>query len=143
MVAPSWVVVPLEARQIGETDFTPMDMHAAKLGAAMELGKDLAGVEDLRWVKGAFDPLLLIEIILVELNRHEIPLFDANPMFAGQDTADFDAELQDFRTEFLGAFQFARLVGVIHDQRVEIAVAGVEDIGNPKSVFFAHFRHAF
>ena len=38
-----------------------MDVHAAELGAAVQLREDLAGVEDLGRVEGAFDALLLGE----------------------------------------------------------------------------------
>ena len=40
-----------------------------------------------------------------------------------------DAQLQDLGTEVLGAPQLVGVVGVEQDQRMQVAVAGVEDVG--------------
>jgi len=58
---------------------------------------------------------------------------DADAMLAGQASADLDAQLQDFRAERLGALEFA-LVGIEDDQRVHVAVACVENIGDLEPV---------
>ena len=65
---------------------------------------------------------------------HQVALLDADAVLAGQNAADLDAEPQDVVAERLRAFQFAGLVGVIEDQRMQIAVAGVEDIGDAQAV---------
>ena len=44
-------------------------MHAAKLGAAMQRRKHLAGIEQTLRVESAFDTLLLIEIDLNQQQR--------------------------------------------------------------------------
>ncbi len=119
-----------------------MDVHAAELGAAVELGEDLAGVEDLARVEGAFDPLLLVQVDLVELERHQVALFDADAVLAGQDAADLDAKLEDFGAQRLGALQLARLVGIVEDQGVQVAVAGMEHVGDPQAVVRAQRLHA-
>lgn len=49
-------------------------------------------------------------------------------MLAGDRAADLDAQLENRRTESLGALGDAGLVGVEQDQRVQIAVAVVENI---------------
>ena len=41
-----------------------MDVHPPQLGAAMELRKDLAGIEQPLGIEGAFEALLLVEIEL-------------------------------------------------------------------------------
>jgi hypothetical protein len=51
-------------------------------------------------------------------------------VLAGQHAADLDAELEDVGAERLGALQLARLVGVVEDQRMQVAVAGVEHVGD-------------
>ena len=94
----------------------------------------LAGVEQPGRIEGAFHPLLLLEVGLGEHHRHQVALLDADAVLAGQHAADFDAEAQDVGAEGLGAFEFARLVGVVEDQRVQIAVAGMEDVGDAQAV---------
>ena len=90
----------------------------------------LAGIEQPVGIEGAFQPLLLGQIDLVEHLRHQVALLDAHAVLAGQHAADLDAEAQDVGAERLGPLQLARLVGVVEDQRMQIAVAGVEDVGD-------------
>src|SRR5205814_8473222 len=54
---------------------------------------------------------------------------------------DLDAELQDLRPELLGPLQLARLVGVVQDQRMQVAVAGVKHIGDAQAELFGEFAH--
>ena len=61
---------------------------------------------------------------------HQVALLDADPVLAGQDAADLDAEPQDVGAKRLGALDLAGLVGVVQDQRVQIAVAGMKHIGD-------------
>ena len=55
-------------------------------------------------------------------------------MLAREHAADVTHSLQDFRAERLGPLELARLVGVVEDQRMKVAVAGVEDIGDAQPV---------
>ena len=57
-------------------------------------------------------------------------------MFAGQHAAEFDADPQDIGAEGLGPLHLAGLVGVVEDQRMQIAVAGMKHIGDAQTVFF-------
>ena len=100
-----------------------MHMHAPQFSAAVQRRKDLAGVEQQFGIEGAFDPLLLLEIGFAEHVRHQVSLFNADAMLAGQHPADLDAQAQDVVAEFLGPFEFARIVGVVKDERVQIPVA--------------------
>jgi hypothetical protein len=59
-----------------------VDVQAAELGAAMQLGEHLAGIEDLARVEGALDALLLVQGVLVEHHRHQVALLDADPVLA-------------------------------------------------------------
>src|SRR3546814_9887572 len=54
-----------------------------------------------------------------------------------------DAQPQNVAAERLGAIEFAGLVGVIEDQRVQVAVAGMEHVRYPEAVFFRQLRHPF
>ena len=113
----------------GKRELAGVDMHAAQLGAAAELRKHLAGIEQALGIEGAFQPLLLVEVGLVEHRVHEVALLDADAVLAGQHAADLDAKPEDVGAERLRALEFARLVGVVEDQRMQIAVAGVKHIG--------------
>ena len=67
-----------------------------------------------------------------ELVAHQVALLDADAVLAGEAAADLDAELQDLGAGFLGLLQLARLVDVEEDQRVQVAVAGMEDVGDAR-----------
>src|SRR5438105_3567140 len=126
--------VTLESWNIRERHPARMHVQAAELGAAMQGREHLAGVEQALGVEGAFEPLLLVQIDLGEHRRHQVALLDADAVLAGQHAADLDAELQNVRAEFFGALELTRLVGVVEDERMQIAVAGVEDIGDAQLV---------
>jgi hypothetical protein len=107
-----------------------MNMHAAKFGAATQLWEYLARIEQMFGIKSTFDPHLLIEIDLVEHDRHQITLLDANAVLTGQHTANLDAKPQNVGTEIFGRLQFTRNIRIIKDERMEIAIACVKDIGD-------------
>src|SRR5258708_38576137 len=109
-------------REFGESELAAMHVHAAEFGAAMQGWKHLAGIEQAMRVEGAFQPLLLVEIDLAEHLRHQVALFDADAMFAGQYAAELDAAAQDIRAEGFGLVHLAGLVGVVQDQRIQIPV---------------------
>ena len=116
-----------------------MDMHPPHLGAAMKFGEYLAGIQQALGVEGAFELLLAFQVGRAELIFHQVALLHAHPMLPGQNAADIDAKAQYIRPERLGAFGFAVAVGVIEDQRVQIAVAGMEDIDHAQPM---HARQA-
>ena len=58
----------------------------------------------------------------------------ADAVFAGDGSAHVDAHGQDFPRQFLGAVQGVRFAAVVQNQRVQVAVAGMEHIGHPDSV---------
>ena len=73
----------LEPREVGEAELlAAVDVEAAELGAAVELGEDLAGIEDLSRVEGALHALLLVEVVLVEHHRHQVALLDPDAVLA-------------------------------------------------------------
>ena len=107
----------------------------------MQGREHLAGVEQALVVEGAFQPQLLGEIDLVEHGRHQVALLDAHAMLAGEHAAHLHAQPQDVGTEILRRHKLARRVRVIEDQRVEIAVARMEDVGDPQIVLRGQFAH--
>ena len=66
-----------------------------------------------------------------------IALLDPDPVFAGDAAPGIDADAQDFSTAVLHPVEHAGLVAVVHDQRVHVAVARVENIGDFKAVAVA------
>src|SRR5262249_26470395 len=130
-----------EPRQIGKARGAGMDMDAAQLSAAMKLREDLAGIEQPVRVEGAFEAELMVEVDLVEHRRHEVALFDADAMLAGEHAADLDAIAQDVGAELLGARQLALVVGIVENERMEIAVAGMEDIGDAQPMLLRELAH--
>src|SRR5579884_2433688 len=123
-----------EPRQIGVRQAAGTDVQTAEFGAAMELRKHLAGIEQPVRIEGAFEALLLVEIDFVEHRSHQVALLDPDAVLAGQHATDGDAQFQDVGAEHLGALDLARLVRVVENERMEIAVAGVEHVGNGEPV---------
>src|SRR5262245_14873076 len=105
-------------------------MQAAELGATVQLREHFSGVEQALGVECALHALLLIEIDLREHRRHEVALLDADAVLAGENAADLDAQLEDLSAEFLRLLQFARNIRVIENKRMQVAVAGMENIGD-------------
>src|ERR1700722_19862330 len=118
-----------------------MHVHAAEFRAAAKLREYLARIEQAVRVEGAFQPLLLIEVILVEHGVHEIALLDADSVLAGQNAADVNTQPEDLRAKRLRPVEFPRLVGVIENERMKVAVAGVKDVGDPQPEPLLHLFH--
>src|SRR5262245_40977059 len=112
-----------------------MDMKAAELGTAMQLRKHLAGIEQPLGVKSAFHALLLIKVEFRKHRRHQIPLLNANAVLSGKNAANLDTKFKDVCAEFLGPLQLAGHIGVVENKRMQIAVAGMENIGNTQAIF--------
>ena len=118
-----------------------MDMNTAELGAAMQLWKDLARVEQAIRIESAFEALLVRQVALVEHRSHKVALFDADPVLTGQHATDLDAELEDIGTKGLGTLDLAGLVGVIENKWMEVAVAGMEDVRDREPVLLRQCPH--
>src|SRR5690606_5544044 len=132
---------PSEPRYVGEGERTAPDMHAAEFGTAKELRKYLPGIEEVLRIKRALHTHLVVEVDVGEHLRHQVPLLDADPVLAGQHAADLHAQAQYVGAEALRPVELARYIGVVEDQRMQIAVAGVEDIGDPQPIAFGEFPH--
>jgi len=111
-----------------------MDMETAELGAAMQLWKDLARVEQAIRIESAFEALLVRQVALVEHCSHEVALFHADPVLTRQHPTDLDAKSQDIGSKSLGSFNLVNLIGVVKYQRMKIPIAGMENVGNRESV---------
>src|SRR5258708_6202735 len=132
----------LESRNIRKCQPAGMHMHAPEFGAAMQGRKHFSGVEQALRIEGAFQPLLLIEVDLAEHLGHQVALLDADAMFAGQDAAELDAAAQDVGAEGLSPLHLAGLVGIVEDQGLQIAVAGMKHVGDAELIFFRKLADA-
>src|SRR5262245_21917549 len=131
-----------EARNIRKRHAAGMDVQAPELGAAVQRREHLAGIEQAALVEGAFEPLLLLEIGVGEHRRHQVALLDPDAMLAGEHAPHLDAELEDVGAEAFRFLELARLVGIVENERVEIAVAGMEHVGDTQPIALGQFAHA-
>ena len=92
-----------------------MNMHPAQFGAAVQNWKHLAGVQEMVGIEGAFDPLLMGQIIVIEHGPHEIAFLDADAMFPCQYAANFDTQGQNFSAEFFRRLKLARDIRIVKD----------------------------
>src|SRR6266404_4423124 len=122
-------------RKFGESELAAMDVYATQFCAAMQGRKYLAGIEQALRVEGAFQTLLLVEIDLVKHFRHQVALLDADAMFAGKHAAEFDTDPQDIGAECFRPLDLAWSVGIVQDQWMQVAVAGMKHVGDAKVVF--------
>jgi len=111
-----------------------MDMKTTELGAAAELRKYLAGVKQTVGIECAFQALLMREVALIEHRSHQVAFFDADTVLTGQHAADLDAELQYIGSKSLGSLDLFGPIGIIQDERVKIAVAGMEHVGDGEPI---------
>src|SRR5262249_8339034 len=107
-----------------------MHMHAAEFCAAVEGRKHFSRIKELLCVKGAFDRNLVVKIDFRKHLGHEIAFFDADAMLAGEHAAVRNAKPQDVGAKFFRALELARLIRIIKNQRMQIAVARMEDVGD-------------
>ena len=82
------------------------------------------------------------EIVRREHQRHQFIFFHADAVFAGQRAADRDAVPHDFAARRDHALKLRAIALVEKDERVKIAVAGVENIADLQVVLAADFLDA-
>ena len=117
-------------------------MDTSKFGAPVQCRKDLARIQQAIRIEGAFEALLLLEVILVEHRTHKVTLLNSNAVLARQNAADLDAKLEDFAPELFCLLQFTGVVGIIEDQRMQISIACMKDVGDTEAVMLGHLVHA-
>ena len=115
------------------------NVHAAEFGAAVQLRKHLAGIEQALRVERAFHPLLRVQDRFPRTSAGIRSRFSTPTPCSPVSTPP--TSTHSFRISApnaSGAFQFARLVGVVENQRMQIAVAGVKHVGDAQAVFLRH-----
>ena len=71
-----------------------------------------------------------VEVVVGEHARHVVPLVRADAVLTGDRAAGLDAVGEDLAGDFLGQRRLPRNPLVVADQRVQVAVAGVEDVAD-------------
>ena len=121
-------------RQVGKRDQAALDVHLPVLGAAHQRRDDLARIEQAGRIEGPLDGAHPLALGRRELHAHRRQLLDADAVLAGDGAAHGDAEVEDLGAEGLGAMQLVAVVGIEQDQRMQVAVAGMEDVGAAQAV---------
>ena len=111
---------------------------AGALAAEARCGEEFFGVRDVVGIEGVANAVHGGEVGFGEHVAHDALLLAADAVFAGDGAAGVDAELKDFVGEIERAFFFACVRGVVEDHGVEVAVAGVEDVGDAQAGFGGH-----
>src|SRR5262249_40657180 len=101
-------------------------------------GENLARIEKPARIERALHRHLDGEVLPVELKPHEVALFNANAVLAGQAAANVDAQLQDISPGLLGGGELGGVVRIIENERMQVAIAGVKDIGDLHAVTCAN-----
>src|SRR5712691_7371010 len=104
------------------------------LAAEARRGKQLARIAEPGRVEGAAETLHRLQVVGVEQQRHRADLVDPDAVLARERAARVDAGLEDRLGELLPAFGLALDAGVVEDERVQVAVAGVEDVADAEAV---------
>jgi hypothetical protein len=84
-------------------------------------------------VEGAANETHRVEVVLREHDGHVGGLVGAHAMLAGDRSAVSHAEPQDLASELLGRRLLPGDGAVVEDERMEIPVAGVKDVGDAES----------
>ena len=95
---------------------------------------DLAGVGEPVGIERAAQTLERGEVGFLEHRRHVGPLVDPDPVLAGDGAARIHARLDDQSRQLLGAFRLALAPGVVADERMQIAIPGVEHVGDAELI---------
>src|SRR5699024_8352068 len=98
----------LKPFQFRKWQFSTVHMHGAVLGTAVQRRHRLARIQQAVFVEGRLDGVKLRQLVRAELIAHLADLLDADAVLTGDAAADLDAQLEDLRTQLLGAFQLTR-----------------------------------
>src|SRR5437867_472997 len=106
----------------------------ADFAAAFAEREDFAGVERTIRIKGVVDTEHEIEVSVREKKGHELGFFHADAVLAGERAADFDAITNNLGRGLHCASKLTFVARIVENDRVKIAVAGVEDVANVEAV---------
>src|SRR5688500_13744484 len=98
------------------------------LAADVALREHLVGVEEARGVEGVLDAGEGRQVLAGEDEGHKVALLGADAVLAGEGAAGVDAGFEQVVAGVEDALDVARLAAIEEHERMEIAVAGVEDV---------------
>src|SRR5262245_50507228 len=96
-------------------------------------GEDLPRVAEALWIEGRSDELHDVQVVGREHLGHGLWFVCPNTVLTGNRPSGFDAVGQDFGADGSGLFRLAGHAFVVADERMEVAVARVKDIGDPQA----------
>ena len=117
------------------------DVFAGFFAAEAGSWKNFSGIAEIKRIEGAADSLHGGEVGFGEHFGHGVFFVLADAMFASDGAAGGDAEIEDFGGEGFGGVLLAGDARVVEDERVEVAVAGVEDVGDANACCGAKARN--
>ena len=117
-----------------------MNGGAAGFAATSGAREDLLGIQDRFSVECLAQILHNVHVGLGEKKRHQIVLFHAYSMFAGDRAADTYAISEYVCPGSNRFFQLHRIAKVEQDSRVHVAVPCMKDIGDCEAVLLANGR---
>ena len=97
-------------------------------------GSTLPGFARPIRIEGAAQLGLVFEVVVAELQVHERALFEPDAVFARQHAADCERRLDDLLAGGVHALGRAGLSCVVDEQRMQVAVARVEDVHHEEVV---------
>jgi len=101
--------------------------------------EEFAWVQEAIGVKDIPDTLLQFQVFRGENRPHELLLLEANPVFTRQRTAGIDTGTQNVTASGKNSLDFILVTLIKEHNRVQISIARVKNIRNPKIVLCSYF----
>src|SRR5438874_436171 len=108
--------------------------RGARLDAHLRVGEDLVRIGASLGIEHGAQPRHRAEVVGPEEERHLRHLLDPDAVLAGEAPAERDARLQDLPSRREHAPDLVLVALVEEEDRVDVAVAGVEDVGDAEPV---------
>ena len=70
-----------------------------------------------------------------KLHAHFTEFLDTDTVLAGNRAPVMNTQLQNLAAQLFCFFEFALVIGVVQDQRMQVTVAGVKHVGHRQFVF--------
>src|SRR5271167_1211746 len=101
----------------------------------------LRGIRELQWIEGAADALHGCKIGFTEHLGHHVLFVLPDAVFSGDGTARGQTEFENFIGERFRGFLLPLDMAIVENEWMEIAIAGMKDVGDAKTGFAAETRN--
>src|SRR5437016_12562819 len=101
----------------------------ANFAAAFAEREDLAGIEQTSGIEGVVDAAHEVEIGVGEKKRHQLGLFHADAVFAGECATNFHAIADDFRGGLHGMFELPPIARIVENDGMKVARSEERRVG--------------